>query len=94
MLQIALRNFINKKRLNKHLPEYGVTCTYKESRRFKTAAAAAAAANKQLVKLEATNGLIQAVTNNFHADISTQNRLKQTHSLASIFIQNSNFIMK
>ena len=74
MLQVALADLINEMRLIEHLHEYGVTCTYTESRRFKTYAAAA---NKELVKLEATNGLIQAACDNFDANLSTQNGLKQ-----------------
>ena len=91
MLQVALADLINEMRLIEHLHEYGVTCTYTESRRFKTYAAAA---NKELVNLEATNGLIQASCDNFDANLSTQNGLKQSHSLATIFIQNSNIITK
>ena len=61
--------------LIEHLHEYGVTCTYTESRRLKTYDAAA---SKQLVKLEDTDGLIQAVCDNFDPNLSTQNELKQT----------------
>ena len=56
-----------------HLNEYGERWIYTESRRFK---ASVASANKQLVNMEATNGLIQTVLNNFGANLSTQNRLK------------------
>ena len=72
-----------------HLHEYGVTWIYTESRRFKTSATAA---KKQLVSLATTNRLIQAVPNNFGANLSTQNRL--THSLVTVFIQNGNVITK
>ena len=42
----------------------------------------AAAQKKQVVKLEVTSGLIQAISDNFDANLSTQNGLKQTQSLA------------
>ena len=83
VLQVALGSLINEKHLIEHLHEYGVTCTYTESRRFKTSAAVS---NKQLVKMEATNGLIETASDNFDANLSTQNGLKQTHSLATVLI--------
>ena len=91
MMQVALGSLINVMPLIEHLHEYGVTCTYTESRRLKTYDAAA---SKQLVKLEITDGLIQAVCDNFDPNLSTQNELKQTHSLATTFIQNGNVITK
>ena len=91
MMQVALGSLINVMPLIEHLHEYGVTCTYTESRRLKTYDAAA---SKQLVKLEDTDGLIQAVCDNFDPNLSTQNELKQTHSLATTFIQNGNVITK
>ena len=91
MLQVGLGNLINEKRLIEHLREYGIFCIYTDSRKSKTSAAAAI---KELVKLEATNELIQAISDNFNANLSSQNGLKQTHSLATISTQNGNILTK
>ena len=69
MLQVGLGNLINEKRLIEHLREYGIFCIYTDSRKSKTSAAAAAI--KELVKLEATNELIQAISDNFNANLSS-----------------------
>ena len=37
--------------------------------------------------LDSNDGLIQGISDNFDANLSTQNGLKQTHSLATIIVQ-------
>ena len=44
-------------------------------------------AKKNNVMLDSQNGLIQGVSDNFDANLSTQNGLKQIHSLASVILQ-------
>ncbi|CAB4014506.1 Hypothetical predicted protein [Paramuricea clavata] len=68
-----------------------VTCSYDEILRFKKSAALAATKD---IKLSGINhgglGLIQAVADNFDADISSQNGNMSTHSLAMLITQPSN----
>ena len=42
------------------------------------------------LNLDSKNGLIQGISDNFDAHLSTQNGLKQTHSLATIITQFGN----
>ena len=42
---------------------------------------------KKIMVLDSQNGLIQGVSDNFNANLSTRNGLKQTHSLASVILQ-------
>ena len=80
MLQVALSLVVREKSLIEHLHDYGVASTYTELRRFKVSAAA----NEVQVQLK---GLIQGISDNSDADLSTQNGNKQTHSLATIIVQ-------
>ena len=60
-----------------------VTCSYREARRFKASVAGAAVKDskgKGIVKK--LPGLVQVVSDNFDATISSQNGLRSTHSLA------------
>ena len=66
---------------------YGITASYDEIRRFNISAASSS--GKEITQFNCENGLIQGVSDNFDATISTQNGLKQTHSLASIVIQHN-----
>ena len=87
-LQIALGVLARDKKLIQHLHEYSVTSSYDEVRRFKISAAAAS--DKTSVRSIFGNpdqGLIQTVANNFDATISSQNGLRQTHSLAMMLAQ-------
>ena len=68
-----------------HLYEYGITASYDEIRRFKISAASSS--GKEITQFNCENGLIQGVSDNFDATLSTQNGSKQTHSLASIVTQ-------
>ena len=65
-----------------------VTCTYDELLRFKTSAAVAANEERSLRGMfDSRFGLIQAIADNFDANISSQNGLKSTHGLALLFTQ-------
>ena len=86
MMQVALRLFVREKKIIEFLHEFGVTSSYDEVRRFKISAAHQTSQQKT-VPLDSKDGLIQGVSENFDANLSTQNGLKQTHSLATIFLQ-------
>ena len=88
MLQVSLGLLVQKKQVIDHLHEYGVTASYDEIRRFKISAPAASTKQEQSIRLKSGCGLIQGVSDNFDATLSTQNGLKQTHSLATIITQN------
>ena len=67
-----------------------LTCSYDEMLRFKASAASAAAGdvNSNLrVITDSKEGLIQAVADNYDANISSQNGLKSTHALALLLTQ-------
>ena len=53
--------------------------------------AAAAAADKNGLILNASDGLIQVIIDNFDAIINSQNGMKQTHALALIFARTNCF---
>ena len=68
--------------------QYRVTCSYDEILRFKKSAAFAATKEMQLSGVRrADHGLIQAVADNFDADISLQNGKVTTHALAMFITQ-------
>ena len=71
--------------------QFRVTCSCDEILRFKRSAALAATRD---IKLSGINqgslGFIQAVADNFDADISSQNGRKTTHSLAMLITQPTN----
>ena len=73
-LQVALGVSIREKKLIEQLCKFGVCCTYDEVRRFKTSAAKTAISSQEhhglLVR---DSSLIQAVVDNFDANLSTQN---------------------
>ena len=87
MLQLALALLVNGKRVIETLHEFGITPTYHEVRRFMISAAAAADKNGLFLNMNASDGLIQVITDNSVATINSQNGMKQTHALASIFAQ-------
>ena len=71
MLQVALGLLVQDKKHIEHLYEYGVTSSYDEVRRFKISAAhSAIQENEQYFDSE--EGLIQGVSDNFDAHLSTQ----------------------
>ena len=87
-LQIDLAILANKPQLVEHLYDYGITCSPDEMRRFKVSAAASCAKdNATSVFTGKTGGLVQTVIDNFDTTISSQNGLKQTHSLAILLTQ-------
>ena len=86
MLHVALGLKVREKKTVEYLQEYGVTSSYDEVRRFKISSAYHAS-QKNNVMLDSQNGLIQGVSDNVDANLSTQNGLNQTHSLASVILQ-------
>jgi hypothetical protein len=87
-LQIALSVLVKEKSLIEQLYGFGITCSYYEMLRFKASAAAAATKDKTLRGiLDSDTSLIQAIADNFDADISSQNGLQSTHSLALLLSQ-------
>ena len=87
-LQVALAILIREKRLVTHLYDYGMVCSYDEPVRFRTSAAAWGAQRQSLgILSHHSNGLVQAVADNFDCNISSMNGLKQTHSLAIMLLQ-------
>ena len=89
MLQVALSLVAHSKGLIEHFHQYGVTSSYHELRRFKVSAAAKNVQKSSFTDFKAEDGLIQVVTDNFDANIHTQNGLKQTHAMATIITQPS-----
>ncbi|MEM7297990.1 MAG: hypothetical protein AAF391_06960, partial [Bacteroidota bacterium] len=88
MLQVALGLLVQEKRLIQHLYEYRITASYDEIQRFRMSAAATSTSLDQIMELlDKGNGLIQGISDNFDANICSQNGLKQTHSLATIITQ-------
>ena len=88
-LQLAFGNLIrDSKLLINQMYQFGVACSYDEILRFKKSAAFAATKEMQLSGIHrADHGLIQAVADNFDADISSQNGKVTTHALAMLITQ-------
>lgn len=88
-LQLALGNLIrDSKALINHIYQFRVTCSYDEILRFKKSAALAATKDIKLSGIhQGSMGLIQAVADNFDANISSQNGKLTTHSLAMLITQ-------
>ena len=79
----------SKKRINS-MYSYGGCSSYTEYRRFKKSAAKAAVADLKMSGISnAADGLVQAIADNFDADISSQNGRQFTHSLAVLLSQYS-----
>ena len=88
MLQISLGLFVREKKIIECLQELGVTSSYDEVRRFNISAVHHA--SKDHLILDSEKGLIQGLSDKFDANLSTQNGLKQTHSLAIVLLQCGN----
>jgi len=87
-LQVALGILVRKTSLVDKLSQYGVTCNYDETLRFKASAAAATDTDNSMRGItDSSVGLVQAVADNFDANISSQNGLKSTHALALLITQ-------
>ena len=87
-LQIALGVTTREKFIIKVLHDFSVTCSYDEALRFKSSAAAHAANTDDTQGLfSAGNGLIQAVIDNYDANIHSLNGLKSTHALVLLMCQ-------
>ena len=83
-LQIALGINVRENSQIETMHDFGVTCSYSEVLRFKASAATAAAqdvhSNLRVITY-AKHGLIQAVTDNVDANISSQNGLRSPVSI-------------
>lgn len=89
-LQITLGIQVREKHKIETFHDFGVTCSYDELNRFKSSAAVTAGGNcKSNLRAitDSGGGLIQAVADNFDANISSQNGLKSTHALALLLTQ-------
>lgn len=87
-LQIGLGILMRERTLVDHCFKFGITCSYDETIRFKTPAATVALKHSEMTGLlDIKEGLVQAVADNFDANISSPNGLKSTHSLALLMTQ-------
>ena len=86
-LQVYLGVLAHEKQLIKHLFDYRVTSSYEEVRRFEISEAVPCDKERTSIKLNAKDGLIQAVADNFDAEIHYLNGLQQTHGLATCLAQ-------
>ena len=82
-LLIDLALLSREKKLIEHLYDYKVVCSYDEVKRFKASAAVENTKNITLNLINHTQGLVQAVADNFDTTISSQNG-KKTSPLAGI----------
>ena len=85
-LQIALGIALSRKTLIEDFCDLGVACTYDEVRLFKGSAAAATSIDPSPIG-SADDGLIQAIADNFDAEVASPNGLTSTHSLALLITQ-------
>ena len=72
MFQLALALLVNGKRVIETLHEFGITPTYHDIRRFKVSAAEAADKNRLSLNMNASDGLIQVITDNFDPAINSE----------------------
>ena len=86
-LLIDLGILVRDKKLMEHLCDYSVACLYDEVKRFKSSAAQGNYKNANCVLRSHVEGLVEAVSDNFDTDISSQNGKMQTHSLVLLMTQ-------
>ena len=87
-LQVALAISLRDKSLVQQMYDYRICCSYDELIRFKASAANAASQQSSLQGLMNSDaGLVQAVVDNFDANIASQNGLRSTHALALLVTQ-------
>lgn len=87
-LQIALGNVARDKSIIEQLYSFGVSSSYDEVLRFKASAALEASRSQESKGLRRSDqGLVQSIADNFDANISSQNGLQSTHSLAILMTQ-------
>ena len=87
-LQVALGVIMRDRALIDQAYAFRITCSYYEVLRFKASAALAATKERNLSGVLSSDGaLIQAVADNFDANISSQNGLQSTHALAMLLTQ-------
>ena len=89
-------NFIKRKQLIEELYRFGETTTYDEFLLFKgsTACSETDKSYKLCKSNDGNNKLIQGVSHNFDCKLSSQNGLKQTHSVALIMKQEHETVEK
>jgi len=81
-LQIALGVVLNKKGLIEQFHNFLASCSYDEVLRLKASAAVAVSSASLIGNVRAEESLVQLVSDNFDAQMSSQNGLLSTHSLA------------
>ena len=89
MLQVALALLVEGKKDLEHLHEYAAISTYDEICQFEISTASSGATQ---VKLDATKGMVEGISDNFDATLCTQNGVKQTHCMATSITQNASEI--
>ena len=71
-----------------NLSDIRICCSYEELLRFKASAALAASNKMQLTGIQSSYmGLLQAIADNFVANITSPNGLESTHALALLMTQ-------
>ncbi len=81
--QVGLGITLGKKSLIQQFHDLGICCSYDEVLRFKASAAAAASSETRLTGIQSSSiGMVQAIADNFDANITSPNGLKSTHALA------------
>ena len=86
VFQLALALLVHGERGIETIYEFRITPKYHDVRSFKVSAAAADKKGLSL-NMNTFDGLIYVITDNFDVTINSQNDLKQTHALVSIFAQ-------
>ena len=82
-LQIGFGVTLGKKSLVQQFHDLGICCSYDEQLRFKASVAVAASNKTKLTGIQSSGmGLVQAIADNFDANIASPNGLKSTHALA------------
>ena len=90
-LQIALGVLLREKQLIDECHAFGVCASYDEILRFKTSVAHATSDKAEVRGLFNSNdGFIQAVADNYDANVSSPNGLRSTHALALLLTQMTN----
>ena len=87
---LILEFLLQKGKLIEHLHDYGVVCSEDEAKVFKSSGAPENSENSKSILKSHTEGLVQAIADNFDTDISSENGKIQTHPLAVIMAQPCN----
>ncbi len=87
-LQIGHGVTLGKKRLVQQIHDLGICCSYDELLRFEASAAVASSNKTQLTGIQSSDmGLVQAIADNFDANITSPNGLKSTLAWALLITQ-------